>query len=298
VLGLFGLALLIGGFRLVSLGGSWYYLIAGAALGVAGILIARGRMSGAWLYGAAFLGTLVWTIWEIGLDFWGYVPRVALLLILAIILALLLPRLYAGPSRGVARAIAGVLAAAFLVAVALAFAPHHTFRSEAAAPQAAPLASNPSPADGSFVQPADAPADGDWAAYGRSNAATRYSPLAQIDRGNVAKLERAWVYRTGDMPVEGMTRWAAETTPLKIGDRLYLCTAMNRLVGLDAATGKELWRYDPKVSTDWIPYSASCRGVAYYEAPELAENAACKRRVIEGTLDARLIAVDARDGRP
>jgi quinoprotein glucose dehydrogenase len=184
------------------------------------------------------------------------------------------------------------------VAVALAFAPHHTFRSEAAAPQAAPLASNPSPADGSFVQPADAPADGDWAAYGRSNAATRYSPLAQIDRGNVAKLERAWVYRTGDMPVEGMTRWAAETTPLKIGDRLYLCTAMNRLVGLDAATGKELWRYDPKVSTDWIPYSASCRGVAYYEAPELAENAACKRRVIEGTLDARLIAVDARDGRP
>ena len=42
-------------------------------------------------------------------------------------------------------------------------------------------------------------------------------------------------------------RWGAETTPLKVGDRLYLCTARNRLIALDAASGKELWRFDPKV---------------------------------------------------
>ena len=57
-------------------------------------------------------------------------------------------------------------------------------------------------------------------------------------------------------------------------------------VSLDAGTGRERWRYDPKVSTDHIPYSATCRGVSYYEVPDAPSDAACKRRIIEGTLDA------------
>src|SRR3546814_7649244 len=69
------------------------------------------------------------------------------------------------------------------------------------------------------AQPADAPAVTDWPAYGRSNAAQRYSPLTAINRDNVDGLERAWTYRTGDLPER---RWGAETTPLKIGDTLYL----------------------------------------------------------------------------
>src|SRR5690625_5161821 len=143
------------------------------------------------------------------------------------------------------------------------------------------------------------PAPEDWAAYGRSNAARRYSPLKQINRDNVSKLEKVWTYRTGDLPPEDVDdKWAPETTPLKIGDALYLCTAMNILIRLDAATGRESWRYDPEVSTDSIPYSASCRGVSYYEAPQLERGAPCKHRIIEGTLDARLIAVDADTGVP
>ena len=59
-------------------------------------------------------------------------------------------------------------------------------------------------------------------------------------------------------------KWAPETTPLKVGDNLYLCDALNVLISLDASSGRERWRYDPKVSTDHIPYSATCRGVSYY----------------------------------
>jgi quinoprotein glucose dehydrogenase len=68
--------------------------------------------------------------------------------------------------------------------------------------------------------------------------------------GQRGTLQLAWQFRTGDLPKK---RWGAETTPLKIGDRLYLCTARNRLIALDAASGKELWRFDPKVKDASIP---------------------------------------------
>ncbi|RXU29360.1 hypothetical protein B0A91_00070, partial [Pseudomonas syringae] len=77
------------------------------------------------------------------------------------------------------------------------------------------------PVAASGVQPANAPADGDWAAYGRSQAGQRYSPLQQINRDNVAQLQQACLFHTGDLPNK---RWGAETTPLKVGDSLYLCT--------------------------------------------------------------------------
>src|SRR5690606_34451326 len=67
------------------------------------------------------------------------------------------------------------------------------------------------------------------------------------------------------------------------------------LIALDAATGEERWRYDPEVPDENIPYTAACRGVVYFEAPEAST---CRTRIIEGTLDARLIAVDARTGVP
>lgn len=144
---------------------------------------------------------------------------------------------------------------------------------------------------------AENPRAADWTAYGRNNAATRFSPLTEINRDNVGSLERVWSYRTRDLPPQRVDdKWAPETTPLKVGESLYMCSATNILISLDAATGRERWRYDPGVSTDHIPYSASCRGVAYHEDPELDPQAPCRSRVIEGTLDARLIAVDADTG--
>ncbi len=147
---------------------------------------------------------------------------------------------------------------------------------------------------------ASAPEPADWTTYGRNNAATRYSPLDQIDRDNVSELKPVWGYRTGNLPDQSVVdkKWAPETTPLKVGDNLYLCDALNVLISLDASSGRERWRYDPKVSTDHIPYSATCRGVSYYEVPDVPDDTACKRRIIEGTLDAELVAVDADTGVP
>ncbi|MCK5748037.1 MAG: pyrroloquinoline quinone-dependent dehydrogenase, partial [Oricola sp.] len=79
---------------------------------------------------------------------------------------------------------------------------------------------------------------------------------------------------------------------------LYMCSAMNVLISVDAATGEERWRYDPEVSTESIPYGATCRGVAFYRNPEAAADEVCAARVVEATLDARLIEVDAETGEP
>src|SRR3546814_7210337 len=100
---------------------------------------------------------------------------------------------------------------------------------------------------------ADQAAGDDWAAYGGSQKATRFSPLAQISRNNVAQLQEVWRYHTGDLPKK---RWGAETTPLKIGDSVYLCTPHNILISLDARTGKQRWRYAPKVADSGLPDQA------------------------------------------
>lgn len=130
--------------------------------------------------------------------------------------------------------------------------------------------------------------------------ARRYSPLAQINAANVGGLKRAWLVHTGDMPSSARIAktYGAENTPLKIGDSLYLCTPKNILIALSAANGEQRWRYDPNVPDKAIPYTAACRGVVYYAVPGMAADQPCATRVIEGTLDARLIAVDARNGRP
>jgi len=137
----------------------------------------------------------------------------------------------------------------------------------------------------------------DWPFYGGDENAQRFSPLSQITPQNVGKLERAFVFHTRDLPGEG-ARYSPEATPLKIGDALLMCSAKNILISINAATGKENWRHDPGVPDQAIPHAAACRGIAAYTAPQLPEGAACKTRVIEATLDARLIAVDAADGKP
>src|SRR5690606_22130695 len=140
---------------------------------------------------------------------------------------------------------------------------------------------------------------GDWTDYGGSGGAQRYSRLDQINTGNVKNLERAWVAHTKDLPDNmGENSYGAETTPIKIGDTVFLCSATNIIIALDPSTGREKWRYDPEVSEENIPYTAACRGVTYYETPDADPNTACAARIIEGTLDARLIAVDAQTGLP
>ena len=283
---LLGLTLLIGGAILALAGGSWYYLLAGIGLLVSGVLLLLGRAAGAWWYWAVMLGTVPWSLWESGLDYWRWVPRLGLFVVLGILVALAQWRLPKGPGRGASRLVAVVLALVFAATFALAFLPYGVTEADG------PL---PVPKDSVRALSSLTPqADSDWVAYGRGYDANRYTPLGQIDRDNVDQLQRAWTFQTGDIPTE---RWGAETTPLKVGDTVYLCSGRNILFALDARTGKERWRHDPKVPDQNIPYTAACRGVAWYTTPA-DQDGKCATRIVEGTLDARLVVVDAATGEP
>lgn len=310
---LIGLVLAIGGGWLLALGGSFYYLLAGLGLIASGVMLWRLRLLGAWIYIGVFALTVLWALWEVGLNGWALVPRVVAPAVLLAFVIAAFPALDSRRGRrlalgGGAIFVVGALIAGFAVAQANRPAAPAAVRTAALAP------SSGAP---------DAGTGADWPAYGGTQGARRYSPLDQINRDNVGRLERVWTFRTGDIPEE---KWGAETTPLKVGDTVYLCTARNILIALDARTGEQRWRYDPEVSDDWIPYTAACRGVAFYDtraagsptttgpaiptrpaapAPQPAPvpipavaPAACATRIIEGTLDGRLIAVDARTGRP
>jgi membrane-bound PQQ-dependent dehydrogenase (glucose/quinate/shikimate family) len=145
--------------------------------------------------------------------------------------------------------------------------------------------------------PAPAPPDpGEWRSYGRDIGGTRYSPLDQIQRGNVARLARAWTFHTGEHPIadrlqEGQARPAAfETTPLAVRGRLYLSTPGNRVIALDGDTGHEVWRYDPFGGAAKRHFQAH-RGVAFWESGN-------DHRILFGTSDGRLVALDAERGLP
>ena len=280
-----GLTLALGGIWLIILGGSWYYASAGVGLIAAAWFFMQRRMLGEWIYAGVFVFTLVWALWEVGLNGWALVPRLVGPLVLLFLVILSMPVLDEG-SGGRRRALmgAGVWAALLVIGgIAIAQA------SRPATPEKMPQRL------GAMHDPSLVRAGADWPAYGATYAAHRYSPLSQITRDNIGSLERAWVYRTGDLPEK---KFGAETTPIKIGDTLYLCTARNIIIALDAGTGHQRWRYNPHISDDYIPYTAACRGVSYYAVPAANVADGCHERIIEGTLDGRLIAVNARTGQP
>ena len=281
---LIGVVLTIGGVQLAALGGSWYYLIAGLALVVSGVLIVLRDVRGAWLYAATFAGTLIWAFWEKGLDGWALVPRLVGPLVLMFLVIAALPAL---KGRG-GRKLAGVSALALVAATAV-------FGVVVAQANRAQVERPLPGAQLNYDDPAMMRTGADWPAWGGTDSSQRYTPLTQINRDNVGQLERAWTFRTGDLPEE---RWGAETTPLKVGDTVYLCSARNKLFALDAATGQQRWTSDPQVADINIPYTAACRGVTYHARAGADAAQPCATKVIEGTLDGRIIAVDARTGRP
>jgi len=143
--------------------------------------------------------------------------------------------------------------------------------------------------------------DGEWPAYGRDPGGARHSPLTQIDRDNVARLQNVWTYHTGDIS-NGQNHPSPTTfqaTPLYLFGTLYLSTGFNRVIALDPDTGAERWAFDPKINLDVIrPGGFTSRGVAAWEDPWAPEDAPCRRRIFLATLDARLIALDALTGEP
>ena len=136
---------------------------------------------------------------------------------------------------------------------------------------------------------------GDWTAYGHDPLGTRYSPLKQITRGNVTRLAAAWTYRTGDT-AHTMQMVKFEATPLMVDGTLYLSTPFGRVIALDPATGKERWTYDAHADRqgDWGDFAN--RGVSTWLDARARPGAPCRRRIYLGTIDARIIALDARTG--
>jgi quinohemoprotein ethanol dehydrogenase len=124
---------------------------------------------------------------------------------------------------------------------------------------------------------------GNWLSVGRTYDEQRYSPLAQINEKTIGGLGLAWYY-------DLQTQRGIEGTPIVVDGVMYATSAWTVTVALDAKTGRELWRYDPKVPPEWSRFvccDVVSRGLAVWQG-----------KVVIATLDGRLIALDAKTGTP
>src|SRR5215217_4150799 len=129
-------------------------------------------------------------------------------------------------------------------------------------------------------------ATSEWRFYGGDQAGRRHSPLRQIDRRNVGRLQRAWVYHTGELGLGLQTasfRASFSTTPLVVDGVMYVTTPSSRVIALDAETGRELWKFDPQDGKSVRGFN-SHRGVAYWEG-RAADGKSKDRRILFGTVD-------------
>lgn len=171
--------------------------------------------------------------------------------------------------------------------------------------------------------------DVDWTHYGGDPGGTKYSPLADINRRNVADLQVAWTLRVADFPAsifeaEGHragtrrkdgrpvtarvgapcgschnTQVRFESTPLMRDGTLYVSTPLNRVLALDPASGAIRWTFDPRIDiTRRYLEDFTSRGLAVWTDSAAGPGSHCRRRIFLATIDARLFALDAADGRP
>ncbi|MBO0140070.1 glucose/quinate/shikimate family membrane-bound PQQ-dependent dehydrogenase [Agrobacterium sp. Ap1] len=301
VLALAGLFFAVAGGKLVMLGGSWYFLLAGIAIVIAGALVILRKPAGALLFGLVTIATVVWAIWDAGLDFWPLISRLLAFGVGATVIALSFPLLRKAAGRTPAYLpsflVAAILAVASVAGFAGMMVPHPT------------VAFSGTPAPLTPVDPAKEQKN--WEAYGNSAGGSRFAALDQITRDNVKDLTVAWTYRTGDTPISpGGGGAEDQQTPLQVGDRVFLCTPHNNVIAVDADTGKEIWKNEiNSKSSVWM----RCRGLAYFDAARplaqptvdgstpvapvtVAEGALCQRRLLMNTINAELIALDADTG--
>ncbi len=300
---LFGLALLVGGVRLVMLGGSWYFLLMGAVSAVAGVLLVMRRPNGALVYGLAFVATLVWALVDAGWEFWPLVSRLVMPAVLALLVALAWPVLRRSRGQVAGRGaygVAAVLLVGLLGTAFSAFQPRPVQAAQGTTPPVVPVAKGAEQRD--------------WMHWGNTTAGTRFAALDQITPANVKELQVAWTAHTGDVPESNGFGAEDQNTPLQIGDTLYLCTPHNQVIAIDADSGKQRWAFDPKATA---PNWQRCRGLGYFDAttaPAAATTAApapapqpatdtasagpalCEKRILMTSIDARLFALDAKTG--
>ena len=336
LIALVGLALMAGGGYLIFLDGSPYYLLAGAGVLAAGVMLVRRDQTAGLVYAVVLAATLGWSIWEAGFAFWPLLPRLFAPAVVGLFILLVIPTAAKGAWRGYSGLATGLLSMACLAVLGAAI-PETFVTGQADAPAQISDAAPP------------AQASSDWRYYGRDPGGSRYAPVDQINRENVDDLKVAWTFRTGEKPNRGSED---QNTPMQVGDTLYICTPTNVVIAVDADTGKEKWRHDPRVKTG---YWNRCRGVGYWDgtqpkvalanlpaapavtsakpanaavaaakpaakavtkpvppaakpapvAPVAVAQAAnvaggplCRRRIISSTINAQLIALDADTGAP
>lgn len=322
LIALVGLVLLGGGGYLIFLDGSPYYMLAGAGVLAAGVMLVRRDQTAGLVYAGVLAATLAWAIWEAGFSFWPLLPRLFAPTVLGLFILLLIPAAPKGPWRGRSAAATAVVSLVCLAVLGAAI-PRTFVEGQALSP--APVRDAAPPAQ----------AGSDWRYYGRDPGGARYAPVDQINRENVDELKVAWTFRTGEKSNRGSED---QNTPMQVGDTLYVCTPTNVVIALDADTGKEKWRHDPKVKTG---FWNRCRGVGYWDgtqpkvavanlpatpaaapaakpgapatrpvaktapspAPAVLAAATpagplCTRRIISSTINAELYALDAATGEP
>jgi len=312
LLAILGLGALGGGLWLMLLGGSWYYAIAGLLFLATAALLAKRSPAALSVYALLVIGTLIWALWEAGLDWWPLSARGDVIAVVGFLLLLPwvtrrlgerqpmagepAPGAYpVGVLRGTGLPLTASLVIVLLVAVASWFTDPHRIDGTVPARQQTASAASPAAGTGPAVP------DGEWQAYGRTGYGQRYSPLTGITPENADKLQVAWSYETGDLRGQpgDPKETTFEVTPLKIGNRLFLCSPHQHVIALDATTGKEVWRRDLQIDPKQLALQhLTCRGLSYRPAPQAANPTAgaCAAKLYMPTADGRLVALNPEDG--
>ncbi|WP_099348517.1 membrane-bound PQQ-dependent dehydrogenase, glucose/quinate/shikimate family [Acetobacter aceti] len=289
-----GLILAVGGARLMMLGGSYYYFLAGLAYITLAVMFVLKHRAALLFSVAILVATILWACYDTPeFGYWALLPRLVIPAILftlslwaAATLTFVPPKVRRMNVLGGA-GIAGCLVLTFIEA----FFPH----GQISHPEI--VEKDPLRAGTEAVVPDD------WEYFARDQQGTRYVPYSQITPENVGRLKVAWTYRTGRR-VTGSGTGVDEDTPQQIGNVIYSCTPENLVTALDADTGKPLWKFDPQAHSD---EHVTCRGVGYYDADRdrtlTAEEKSsdpsdpCRQSILVSTIDARFIALDSHTGK-
>src|ERR1700722_9773813 len=153
---------------------------------------------------------------------------------------------------------------------------------------------------GALPESAKSLSQGEWPAYAGTYAASRYSPLTQIDRTNAKDLHVAWRWKSPDMAIRQANpgigpSYANESTALMVGGGLYTSTSLSQVAAIDAVSGETKWVFDPKIYQNGLGIPANNgwlhRGVAYWRNGD-------DERIVMLTAFAQLIVLDAKTGKP
>lgn len=283
-----------GGGWLAWLGGSWYFLIAGILLLCSGILLTRRRLAGALMYGITLIYSIIWSLWDVGLQFWPLFSRLFAPAAGAVLIAFTVPLLTSKrPIRRGSLALGGVIAMSVIAAFISSFQPKGIIRNGDVSAESS---------SGHDVAPNSGPKD--WQAWANDTKGSRFSTLSDITPENVKDLKVAWTAHTGEVVVPGKGDAEEQNTPLQIGDSLYVCTVHTSLIAYDIDSGKEKWRYTAGLGNSTYQ---RCRGTGYFDAttaknvvePGRALDASVSpQRLFFPTGDGRLVAIDAHTGKP